>query len=204
MPQETSLAEASSHNVPPDVFLRHYRTIRDLKDAHSETGMAIARAKKAAKNDGIDLDAMKLLEKFATLDADEAELKMKHLVIYAKWANVAIGTQATMFEDDIPEVDVNAASEQREWVAGGRGFDAGEAGHERGTNPFEAGSAEHVAWDKSWTRGNKVWLNAQKKIAGEMGPKKSGKAKKANGHVEPAARKRGRPPKAAEAPQPLL
>jgi hypothetical protein len=51
-----TLTEASSHNVPPDVFLKHYREIRDLKNVHSEAGMAVARAKKAAKDVSIDLD----------------------------------------------------------------------------------------------------------------------------------------------------
>jgi hypothetical protein len=195
----TSLAEASSHNVPPATFLKHYRTIRDLKDQHAELGTAVARAKKAAKSDGVDLDALKIIEKLSSLDVDEAELQLKHVRIYAQWLESPLVTQIAMFAEPEPEqVDDTAAQEQREWVAGGRGFDAGEAGHERDTNPFEAGAAEFVAWDKSWARGHKVFLNGQKKIAGEMGPKKKAAAKeKANGHAEPA-RKRGRP-KASEA-----
>lgn len=193
-----SLAEASSHNVPPAVFLKHYRTIRDLKQEHAEAGTAVARAKKAAKNDGVDLDALKIIEKLADLDADEAEMQLKHVRIYAQWLESPLVTQLAMFAEPPREpVDDKTAEEQREWVAGGRGFDAGEAGHERGTNPFEAGSFERVAWDKSWTRGFKVWTNAQKAIAAKMGPKKQAAAKNANGHANGAepARKRGRPPK---------
>ena len=205
MAQSASLAEASSHNVPPAVFLKHYRAIRDLKDAHAETGMAIARAKKAAKNDGVDLDALKIIEKWSDLDVDEAELQLKHVRIYAQWLKSPLVTQLAMFaEPEAPPVDDKSDEEQREWVAGGRGFDAGEAGHERDTNPFGAGSFEHVAWDKSWGRGHKVWLNAQKAIAAEMGPKKE-KATKANGtNGATAPRKRGRPPKSSEAEARIL
>lgn len=196
-----SLAEASSHNVPPAVFLKHYREIRDLKQAHAETGTAIARAKKAAKNDGVDLDALKILEKLADLDTDEAEMQIKHLQIYAKWLELPIGMQLNMFGQPEPAtVDAKDAEEQREWVAGSRGYEAGEAGHERTINPFEAGSAEHVAWDKSWTRGNKVWLSSQKKIAKEMAPK-GAKANGTNGATTP--RKRGRP-KSSEAEATIL
>lgn len=200
-----SLAEASSHNVPPAVFLKHYRTIRDLKQEHAEAGTAVARAKKAAKNDGVDLDALKIIEKLADLDADEAEMQLKHVRIYAQWLESPLVTQLAMFAEPVPEpVDDKTAEEQREWVAGGRGFDAAEAGHERGINPFEAGSFEHVAWDKSWTRGHKIWLNAQKAIAAEMGPKKQAAAKKANGHAAEPARKRGRPRKEGTEAEALL
>ena len=191
-----TLAEASSHNVPPAVFLKHYREIRDLKQAHAETGTAIARAKKAAKNDGVDLDALKILEKLADLDTDEAELQIKHLQIYAGWLELPIGTQLNIWgKPEAATVDAKAAEEQREWAAGGKGYEAGEAGHERETNPHEPGSAEYAAWDKSWARGHKVFLNDQKKIAGEMGKAANG-ANGTNGHTAP--RKRGRP-KSSEA-----
>jgi hypothetical protein len=190
MAKTASLAEARSHNVPPDVFLKHYREIRDCKDAQADAAAAVARAKKAAKNVGIDLDALKWLEKLAGLDTDEAELQLKHLQLYAKWIELPIGMQLDMWGKPEPAtVDAQAAEEQREWAAGGDGYKAGEAGHERDTNPHEAGSAEHVAWDKGWARGHKVWLSAQKKIASEMGPK--GAKKSTNGATP--ARKRGRP-----------
>jgi hypothetical protein len=210
----TSLAEARSHNVPPDVFLRHYREIRDLKDAQADAAAAVARAKKSAKGAGIDLDALKMLEKLASLDTDEAEMQLQHLQIYAKWIDLPVGMQGDFFGQ--PEaVSAEAAQEQREWAAGDEGLQAGRAGHERDTNPHTAGSAEHVAWDKAWAKGNKTWMTGQKpslsagrcvavecrrgrasrrdtrsgsgkQIASEMGPKTG------NGAATPA-RKRGRP-----------
>jgi hypothetical protein len=163
-----SLAEARSHNVPPDVFIRHYKEIRETKHAHHDTGMAVARAKKAAKADGIDLDALKLLEKFADLDTDEAELQLQHLRQYAAWIELPIGSQLNFFADAKAPTANPQAEEFREWSAGGVGFDAGKAGHTRDTNPHRAGSAEYVAWDKSWSNGNKAWLKGQKQIAGQM------------------------------------
>lgn len=187
-----SLAEARSHNVPPEVFLRHYREIRDLKNAHAETGMAVARAKKSAKGAGIDLDAMKMLEKLADLDDDEAEMQIRHLQTYATWLKLPIGTQLGMFgQPETPAVKPEDAAEHQEWEAGEGGKEAGNAGHARDTNPYPAGSAVHVAWDKSWQSAHKVWLAEQKKIAGEMKPKAG------NGAAPP--RKRGRPKNGAEA-----
>jgi hypothetical protein len=186
----TSLAEARSHNVPPETFLRHYHEIRELKDAQAEAATAVARAKKAAKAVGIDLDALKMLEKLAGLDTDEAEMQLKHLQIYAKWIKLPIGMQGDFFGQPEPAtVDAKAAAEHSEWAAGDEGLQAGKAGHERDGNPHSAGSAEYVAWDKAWMKGNKTWMAGQKKIAGEMAP---------NGNGAAAPRKRGTRTKSGE------
>jgi hypothetical protein len=187
MAATASLAEARSHNVPPEIFLKHYREIRDCKSAHADTAMAVARAKKAAKGAGVDLDALKLLERLADLDSDEAEMQMRHLQTYAAWINLPIGAQPSLFGAGSapPAADAAAAAEHREWAAGDAGAIAGRKGEEREANPHEAGSAEHAAWARSWAKGHKVWLKGQEVIAGEMGD---------NGGAAPARRRRGRQP----------
>jgi hypothetical protein len=199
-----SLAEARSHNVPPEVFLRHYREIRDCKSAHADTGMAVARAKKAAKGAGIDLDALKLLERLADLDTDEAEMQLRHLRTYAVWINLPIGSQLALFGGQAAPVaaDAKAAAEHQEWAAGDAGAAAGRKGDERDTNPHDAGSAERAAWSRAWAGGHKTWLAGQTKLAGEMGRDAD------NGAEAPPRRPRGRPKKTAalahEAPAELL
>jgi hypothetical protein len=168
MSEVHSLAEARAHNVPPDVFLRHYREIRDCKSAHHDTGMAVARAKKSAKADGIDLDALKLLERFADLDTDEAEIQLRHLRQYAAWIELPIGTQLDAFGPPKQPPSPEARQQLLDHGAGESGYTAGQAGHERGNNPHEAGSSQHVAWDKQWLRGNKLWLKGQKSLAGDL------------------------------------
>ena len=196
MAKAASLAEASSHNVPPEVFLKHYREIKQAKDDHADTGMAVASAKKSAKNDGIDLDAFKWLEKLAKLDPDEAEMQIKHLQTYAGWLKLPIGTQLAMFAQPEPAtVDAKAAAEHAEWEARDQGSAEGKAGHERGDNPNLLGSPEYAAYDRGWLEGNKLWLKGQKQIASEMAPK-------ANGNGATAPRKRGRP--RSEAPEAML
>jgi hypothetical protein len=176
-----TLADARSHNVPPDTFLRHYRDIRDCKDAHHDTGMALARAKKAAKADGVDLDALKMLEKLADLETDEAEIQLRHLREYAAWIDLPIGAQLDMFGKP-PQPDAEAAEKQREHNAKLQGKSAGESGQLRGDNPYDAGSPEHVAWDRAWTSGNKVWLKGQKSLAGDLARNaRSGRRKRGNG-----------------------
>jgi hypothetical protein len=195
-----SLAETQSHNVPPETFLRHYRTIRDAAAAHKDSGMALARCKKAAKGDGIDLDALRLMQGFARLDSDEAELQFRNLIRYAKWAEIPLGTQADMWgEDSYPKVPDSARADQQEWEAGDAGLSAGRSGRERTENPHLAGSREHVAWDREWAKGHKTWLAGQKQLAGELGANAGVPADKVklNGAVNGASNGKGRKAKPA-------
>lgn len=165
-----SLAEARSHNTPPEVFLRHWREVRDAKQAHADTGMALARAKKSAKNAGIDMDAFKDVEKWSDLDEDELKIRREKSFLYAGWLKLPIGTQAEFFGRGltIPQPAEEARDEHAEWEATDKGMTAGKAGTPRDQNPHQAGDKLYVCWDKAWSKGNKEFLKAQKKIAGEM------------------------------------
>jgi len=189
MERATSLAEAATHNVPPEVFLRHYREIRDCAGAHADTGMALARAKKSAKASGIDLDAVKLLQKLTDLDTDEAAMQLRHLGIYLRWLEAPIGTQFNFFGDsDTPQPKAEARQQQKDWQAGQTGLEAGRHGEQRDQNPNKPGTSAHVAWDKAWLRGNRQWLKGQEKIAADLGA--NAKRGKVNGngkaHAAPA------------------
>ena len=67
-----NLAETRSHNLPPEVFQKHFMAIKDAVDKHAETGQLVAAAKKAAKSSGVDMDALKFLQQLAKRDPDEA------------------------------------------------------------------------------------------------------------------------------------
>jgi len=166
-----SLAEARSHNVPADVFLRHWREIRDAKTMHSDSGMAVARAKKQAKAAGIDLDAFKLVEQLAGLEEDELEMLLKNILVYSKWLKLPIGTQSEMFSTPVnaPEPTADSRAEHDDWEAQQQGLAAGKGGVNREDNPFEAGSSRFDKWDRAWAKGNKEWTREQSRIAGEMG-----------------------------------
>lgn len=165
-----SLAEARSHNVPAEVFLRHWREIRDAKKVKDEGGMGHTRAKKAAKNAGINLDALKLVEQFSELDTDEMELLLKDVIAYAKWLKLPVGTQMEMFaKPDVAMPSAEAQERHEEWEAGQDGLAAGGSGELRDANPHEPGSAKHASWDRQWAKGNKVWLREQNERADDLG-----------------------------------
>lgn len=151
-------ASTVSTNVPPEIFLKHYRAIRDAKRAHDETSMALARSKKQAKSDGVDLDAFKWLERLSKLDTDEAEAQLRHLQQYCAWLKMPIGTQLSMFAQEVAdEPNDTAQAEQRAWAAEEAGYDAGKAGRHRvDDNPYPPGSEHAVRFDRGFMRGQKA------------------------------------------------
>jgi hypothetical protein len=173
-----SLAEAHSHNVPPELFLSHYRTMRDAKRAKDEAGAAFLRASKAATAVGINLKATKLLDKLTEMDADEVDVLLRQVASYSKWTGKPIGTQANMFGDpDVPEVKASAAVAQTEWAASEAGYLAGKGGGLREENPFPEGGPLHVQWDKGFLKGLKL-------LAANLRLKEDLKAQKADAKAE--------------------
>jgi hypothetical protein len=184
---ETSLASALSHNVRPEVFLKHYRTIRDIKSERKRLGSQEQIAKKNAKSDGVDLDALRLLDNLAKIDTDEAQMRLRHLFAYAQWAEVPFGTQLDIFgpAHNPPPAE---QEKQAEWNAQQEGLKAGETGEPGDNNPHPPGASVHAAWAEAWKRGHDTWLKAQTKLAGELGKNaKAGKAAATPSPPPPAA-----------------
>jgi hypothetical protein len=168
MPAE-GIGAAIAHNISPTIFLKHYRAIRDAETEHKATGSVVQTAKKAAKSDGVDLDALRMLQKLSKIDSDEAELRIKHMFAYAQWAELPIGTQMDMFgkATSVPEAE---SEKQREFNAAEEGRRASEGGQPRDSNPHpEPGSLEFVAWDKAWAKQDRKFQKQQQKTANEMG-----------------------------------
>lgn len=168
MPSE-GIAAAIAHNISPATFLKHYRAIRDAETAHKSAGSIVQTAKKAAKSDGVDLDALRMLQKLAKLDSDEAELRIKHMMAYAQWAEMPLGTQTDLFgkATSVPE---DEAEKQREFNASEEGRRASDGGQPRDSNPHtDAGSPEFVSWDKAWLKANRKFMKQQQATAEEMG-----------------------------------
>jgi len=197
-----NITEARTHNVPPEIFLQHFRAMRDAAREHEDTGMALARTKKAAKTAGIDLDAVKMLQKFGKLDDDVVEAQLRHAREYAIWLEMPIGTQLGMFakpDERIQEVTHSTKETQKTWEAGERGLLAGRAG-DANDNPYPAGSPGHVAWAKKYSEGLTERATAARMESTESErPADVAPATKRGGAGKPAGARKPRAPTAAEA-----
>ena len=195
-------AATPSTNVPPEIFLKHYRLIRDAKRAAEETSMALARTKKAAKSDGVDLDAFKLLERLTKVDSDEAEAQLRHLKDYCAWLKLPIGTQLGLFAAAVADEPTDGAqAEQRAWEAEQAGIEAGKGGQHRvDDNPYPAGTEHYARFDKGYLRGQRMIADKLGENAKAADPRRGRKRDAApNGSEAAPKRGRGRPPKGASA-----
>src|SRR6185437_1447392 len=91
------------------------------------------------------------------------------LAEYAQWAKVPLGTQLDMFGVSPMQPTEKSQHEHEVWEASDAGLVAGRDGQDREDNPHEPGSEEHVAWDKSWAKGNRTFLAKQQQIADDLG-----------------------------------
>jgi hypothetical protein len=191
----TTTAGSRSNQPPPSVFLDHYRKISDLTHEHKAAGAALARAKKAAKGDGVDLDSLALLQRLATLDDDDAASRLRKTLQYAIWLEMPIGKQATLFPSakaaaaatEMP--DDNATAEHRAWAAEEAGHEAGRKGLRRvEDNPYAPGTELHVRFDKGWIRGQKVIADKLGANARAADPRRSRTRPAAEPDPAPAAK----------------
>jgi uncharacterized protein (UPF0335 family) len=169
-------------NVKPETFMEHWRKIRELKDEQAELSAAIARAKKAAKGDGIDLEAVALLERLAKIDNDELQLRMRKLFVYSDWIQMPLAAFAEGLQPPAPKEEANAEFEL--WQVKQNGLDAGRTGSKREENPYDAGTEKHVAWDKAWARGFKSVQGQRARELARNAAAKETRKSQANGHAE--------------------
>jgi ribosome modulation factor len=170
-------------NLRPDVFLEHYRKIRDMAREQRDLSMSIARAKKQAKTDGVDLDTLRLIERFAKLEDDQAESQLRKFFQYAVWLDMPIGSQKTLFETTYTPVPEEASQQQQLWQAQEDGYYAGLEGKARDANPYVAGSEPYSTYDRSWLSGAQKRAKEQKPGVTEANPRRGRRKAGANGHA---------------------
>ncbi len=142
-----SLAEARSHTISPEAFLRHDEEMRTAKREKDDAAAALARIKKTAKNDAVDLKAYKFIEQLRRLEDDEQIIFVRHVMQYIEWLQMPIGTQFSLMDaPKVPPVKQKAKAEHEAWQAGEDGLLAGREGRAASSNPFIPGTDKYAAW----------------------------------------------------------
>jgi hypothetical protein len=164
-----SLAEAKTHPISPEDFLKHDQIIRTAKREQEDASAALARAKKDGKGAAINPLAYKWIEAIRKLDEDERPIVVRTFIEYAAWLGMPIGTQASLI--DAPKIakPKQAAKDAHSvWAAGEAGLLAGREGDPVDVNPHALGSEHHVAWKKKHTEGLAERATAQRMLNTEV------------------------------------
>lgn len=184
--------DAKKSNVTPALILEAVEDLETAKEkVTSATGKYQGR-RKHWKSLGVNL---KVLDAILTLKrADEADVRSDELdrVRYAAWLNVDLGTQAE-FNLEPPPAEHN--EKLAKYDTHRAGYNAGQRGDPRSSNPHEPGTVAHPFWDQGWADGdNDKWQGAaparkpkKGKVGAEMGPKKTAQPDSHEGSTAPGA-----------------
>ena len=148
----------NSGEVPDEIILRWNAKIevaanaaQRAKDAHDSAKGKLQSIYKAAKDDGVDIDALKEVRKMDKGDHAEVELRYRNTGRYLRVLESKLAVQFELF----PEVKQSASVSA--WLAGTR---AGKSGVSIDENPHTPGSEVFEEW-------NGGWRNGQTKLAHE-------------------------------------
>jgi hypothetical protein len=172
-------------------------------DEYAEADQLIAEAvgarkdlRKRIKGAGLRLSAFDRARAEAEKAAEEREEEDREFRRNMVWLGKPMGHQADFFggvEPAVPEgangVDDEGLSEHQVRQVEQAGLDAGRLGHERGSNPWSAGTFLHEHWDE-------MWLAGQVEEIARMGPQVES--------AEAVRRGRGRPPGTRNKPKDAL
>jgi hypothetical protein len=183
-----NLAEAKEHPITPEDFLRHDSEIRTGKRVKDEAATAFAGIKKSAKSGAVDMEAYKFIERLRRLEPDEQSILVRHIVLYATWLKMPIGTQFSMMDaPKVPAPKAKATQEHIVWQAGEAGLRAGRDGEPSDANPFVNGTETFAAWAKNHKSGL-----GERATAGRMQDEDTGKPVADAGRATNGGRGRGR------------
>lgn len=148
------------HAVPDETYDRNIKKILNTKKALDKIKIEYDQkrgehraAYSTAKQDGCDIDAIRLALKLEESDAGVVVTTYSNVGRILKLIESPLAEQMDLFQNMVIPLPANAT------LAGTQAF---KEGHERGSNPFKAGTQEYANFDEAW-------MEAQKATAMEMG-----------------------------------
>lgn len=166
--KENAKAKKNTGEVTDETVGMHVNLIkaaeanwREARDRAAELQGVLRNRFKVAKNDGVDVDALKLAFKINERASGEIVAEQRNVGRYLKIMGSPLGTQWSLFEDSVtddgkPKVDASL-----------QGQHAGRNGEPAENNPFTPGTDDFAAWAEGWT-------NGQAMLAGGIGKGGSG------------------------------
>lgn len=143
--------------VEPEIFLSRYRTVSDRHRDSEEAKAAWKAEVNVSKSIGINLKAMKIVEKLRKMEPREAQTTFRDTILYLRWLGLNLLDQEDMFSaaaDSTAGLTAHVVATQAAWEAGWQGYDAGKAGMPLDQNPYAPGTETHQRWASEWHDGS--------------------------------------------------
>lgn len=176
--------DAKRENVTEDTIRQHFEAIETLKGKAETANSHVRNAYKAAERDGVNRAMLRQVASDKRRDPDDVARDRQDYDRYTSILNEPAWAKLEELEYP-PEPADETRAKVAEFDAGQQGVNAGRAGHPRESNPFEAGSVAHAAFDRGWIQGDET---RQALGADPAKPARRGRPRKdANGAAEAPA-----------------
>lgn len=141
--------------VEPEIFLSRYRTVAEKFRDVTKIKAAHKAEVKVSESIGVDLDALKWVEKLAKMDPRKAQSVFRNSVLYVRWLGLNFLDQEELFDAAQSTAGLTASivATQAAWRAGDEGYKAGVAGVPLDENPYAPGAETHQRWATEWHDG---------------------------------------------------
>lgn len=158
--------DAPPNAITKDTFTGHFRAYLASRQNQSDEGTETARICKRAKDQGIDVDAMRQVERMRKLDPLRREALLENLCIYLDWAGVPNQLRFDLSGQMTTEPRGKAAADEpKESAAHEQGKEQGLAG--TFDPPYEKGTFGFTWFYQGWLEGQKELASAKAKDADE-------------------------------------
>lgn len=143
----------NSGKIPDEVYQRHLakidttdKAMQKAKEVYDQAKGVHQSAYKLAKQDGCDVDAIRLARRLDRQDHGVTQVTYANVSRVLNLMKSPLGSdQMDLFgsiQEVAPKVDIALQGQQ-----------AGKEGADRGDNPYEPGSAEFAIYDENWLLG---------------------------------------------------
>lgn len=187
---------ASSNTISPNDFLACIVELDELTRGKDKSVAKLRTVRQRMDKAGCDMKALDLALSLRKLDTGEAEIRLRNALRYARWLEMKVGDQGSLFSDDADGPAEKATAEYSEAQAKAEGYAAGKAGRDGRVHRFEQGSVLAQAFYNGWIEGQTLLAEqlGTERVEGEtLKPgKKETKPKASAGAVAVAGKPRGR------------
>lgn len=155
MPNDTTQPPGRTQ-IGPEYFLKRYRDIGDKEHIVDKAKAAWKADIQVAKSTGINVKALKLVDKLRGMDPRDAQSLIRDTILYLRWLGLNILDQEELIDDGPSTAGMTSyiVATHAAWEARKAGYAAGKKGRPVDSNPFAPGSETHQRWASEWLDGH--------------------------------------------------
>jgi len=154
MPNRTETVDRTQ--MEPEIFLKRFRDIADRALDAEGAKAAVKAEMESGKAAGMDIKALKLVNKLRKMDTRDAQAMLRHTILYLRWLGLNLLDQEELLDSAGPSttgLTEQVIATHAAWEAGHQGYQAGKAGHPLDANPYAPGTETYQRWAAEWYDG---------------------------------------------------